>query len=44
MCEYINGAIIQEDFKMEKTTYDERIVVRTAGRLLHPLPGSTSSR
>ena len=23
MCEYINGAIIQEDFKMEKTIYDE---------------------
>ena len=24
MCEYINGAIIQEDFTMEKTIYDER--------------------
>ena len=23
MCEYINGAIIQEDFTMEKTIYDE---------------------
>jgi len=23
MCEYINDAIIQEDFKMEKTIYDE---------------------
>ena len=23
MCEYINGAIIQEDFTMEKTVYDE---------------------
>ena len=23
MCEYINDAIIQEDFKMEKTLYDE---------------------
>ena len=23
MCEYINGAIIQEDFTMEKTKYDE---------------------
>jgi len=23
MCEYINDAIIQEDFTMEKTIYDE---------------------
>ena len=23
MCEYINGTIIQEDFTMEKTKYDE---------------------
>ena len=23
MCEYINGAILQEDFTMEKTIYDE---------------------
>lgn len=23
MCEYINGVIIQEDFTMEKTIYDE---------------------
>ncbi len=23
MCEHINGAIIQEDFTMEKTIYDE---------------------
>ncbi len=23
MCEYINGAIIQEDFTMEKTIYEE---------------------
>ena len=23
MCKYINGAIIQEDFTMEKTIYDE---------------------
>jgi len=23
MCEYINGAIIQEDFKMEKYIFDE---------------------
>ena len=23
MCEYINGAIIQEDFTMEKTIYNE---------------------
>ena len=23
MCEYINGAIIQEDFTMEKTIFDE---------------------
>lgn len=46
MCEYINGAIIQEDFTMETTIYDESngLWYKLRGRLLHPLPGSTGSR
>lgn len=28
MCEYINGTIIQEDFTMEKTIYNENIGVQ----------------